>query len=83
MTMTSLERVSMALSHREPDRVPVYPILSGVSRNLIGASYKDWAWVRKPASIISRGFTLKYTGKLLNKKFSLSLFIILILLFSS
>lgn len=43
MTMTSLERVSMALSHREPDRVPVYPILSGVSRNLIGASYKDWA----------------------------------------
>ncbi|MBQ0104596.1 MAG: uroporphyrinogen decarboxylase family protein [Armatimonadetes bacterium] len=41
--MTSLERVSLALSHKEPDRVPVYPILSGVSRLLTGASYYDFA----------------------------------------
>ena len=41
--MNSMERVVTALNHQEPDRVPVYPILSGVSRNLIGATYKDWA----------------------------------------
>ena len=41
--MTSMERVLAALSHREPDRVPVYPIMCGVGRNLIGATYKDWA----------------------------------------
>jgi len=37
-----MQRVLAALSHTEADRVPVYPILSGVGRNLIGASYKDW-----------------------------------------
>ena len=41
--MNHIERVTAALQHKEPDRVPVYPILSGVSRNLIGASYRDWA----------------------------------------
>ncbi|MCL2517075.1 MAG: uroporphyrinogen decarboxylase [Oscillospiraceae bacterium] len=41
--MTSLERVVAALNHTEPDHVPVYPILSGISRRLIGASYKDWS----------------------------------------
>ncbi len=41
--MTSLERVSLALTHKEADRVPVYPILSGVSRLLTGASYYDFA----------------------------------------
>ena len=33
--MNSMERVVMALNHQEPDRVPVYPLLAGVSRNLI------------------------------------------------
>lgn len=41
--MNSMERVATALGHKEADRVPVYPILSGVSRKLVGASYKDWA----------------------------------------
>lgn len=41
--MNSMERVVMSLQHKEADRVPVYPILSGVSRKLVGASYKEWA----------------------------------------
>lgn len=41
--MTSMERVAAALNHKEADRVPVYPILSGVSRKLVGASYKEWS----------------------------------------
>lgn len=41
--MNKFERVLTALNHEEPDRVPVYPILSGSNRNLVGASYKDWA----------------------------------------
>jgi len=41
--MNSLERVVACLGHKEADRVPVYPILSGVTRNLVGASYKTWA----------------------------------------
>lgn len=41
--MNSMERVVSSLQHKEPDRVPVYPIISGASRRLIGASYKDWS----------------------------------------
>lgn len=41
--MTSYERVMAALSHQEADRVPVYPILSGISRKLVNASYKKWS----------------------------------------
>lgn len=41
--MNSMQRVVTALQHKEPDRVPVYPIISGASRRLIGASYKDWS----------------------------------------
>jgi len=41
--MNSYERVVAALSHKEADRVPVYPILSGVTRKLVGATYKEWA----------------------------------------
>lgn len=40
--VNSLERVSLILQHKEADRVPVYPLLSGISRKLIGESYKDW-----------------------------------------
>ena len=41
--MTALERVAMTLQHKEPDRVPVYPLLNGITRKLVNASYKDWA----------------------------------------
>lgn len=41
--MTALERVAMTIQHKEADRVPVYPLLNGISRKLVNASYKDWA----------------------------------------
>ena len=41
--MNSMERVVATLNHQEADRVPVYPILSGVSRHLTGASYAEWS----------------------------------------
>ena len=41
--MTALERVALTLQHKEPDRVPVYPLLNGISRKLVNASYRDWA----------------------------------------
>lgn len=41
--MNSYERFIAALSHKEADRVPVYPFLSGITRNLTGATYKDWS----------------------------------------
>lgn len=41
--MNSMERVAAALQHKEPDRVPVYPILSGITRKLVGATYKEWS----------------------------------------
>lgn len=41
--MNSMERMKAALNHQEADHVPVYPILCGVTRNLIGASYPEWS----------------------------------------
>lgn len=41
--MKPIERVAMALQHQEPDRVPVYPLLCGVSRKLVNASYPKWS----------------------------------------
>ena len=41
--MTAFERVTAALNHREADRVPVYPILSGATRRLVGATYPQWS----------------------------------------
>ena len=41
--MNSYERIMAALSHKEADRVPVYPILSGVTRNLTGVTYQQWS----------------------------------------
>lgn len=38
-----MERVLAALEHKETDYVPVYPILSGVTRKLTNSTYKDWA----------------------------------------
>lgn len=41
--MNSMERVVKTLNHQEADRVPVYPIISGASRKLVGASYEEWS----------------------------------------
>lgn len=41
--MNSYERVVAALNHQTPDRVPVYPILAGVTRKLVGVSYEQWS----------------------------------------
>lgn len=41
--MNAYERVLTALSHREADHVPVYPILCGINRKLIGADYPKWS----------------------------------------
>ena len=41
--MTHMERVLTAMSHKEPDYIPVYPILSGVSRKLVDATYEEWS----------------------------------------
>ena len=50
--MNAMERVVTALQHKEADRVPVYPIISGASRRLVGANYKEWS---TNAEICSRG----------------------------
>ena len=41
--MNAMERVVACLQHKETDRVPVYPILSGVTRKLVGATYEQWS----------------------------------------
>lgn len=41
--MNSMERVLTALNHKEADRVPVYPVISGVARQLVNASYPEWS----------------------------------------
>lgn len=51
--MNSYERIVAALSHKEADRVPVYPILSGITRKLVGATYKQWS---TDAKICAEGF---------------------------
>ena len=40
--MKPIERVVLSLQHKEADRVPVYPLLNGASRRLVGADYKTW-----------------------------------------
>lgn len=41
--MKPIERVMACLRHEDTDRVPVYPILSGITRKLTGASYAEWS----------------------------------------
>ena len=50
--MNALERMQAVLSHQVPDRIPAYPILSGVSRNLVGATYEEWS---TDADVCARG----------------------------
>lgn len=48
--MNSMQRMLLALSHKEADRVPVYPIVSGASRRLLGVDYKTWSTDSKVCS---------------------------------
>ncbi len=41
--MNAMQRVVATLQRQPIDRVPVYPILSGISRKLVGATYEEWA----------------------------------------
>lgn len=41
--MNSMERVTLALQHKEPDHVPVYPLLNSVSRKALGITYEEWS----------------------------------------
>lgn len=41
--MNHMERMVAALSHKEADRVPVYPLTSGVSRAITGVPYSVWS----------------------------------------
>ena len=41
--MNPLERVTLALQHKEADRVPVYPLINSVSRKTLGIDYKEWS----------------------------------------
>lgn len=41
--MNSMQRVVAMLNREEIDRIPVYPILSGITRKLVNATYEEWA----------------------------------------
>ncbi|MBK5247437.1 MAG: uroporphyrinogen decarboxylase family protein [Peptostreptococcaceae bacterium] len=41
--MNSLERVSLALQHKEADRVPVYPLVNSIARKTVNATYDQLA----------------------------------------
>lgn len=51
--MNSAERVAAVLSGRQPDRVPVYPILCGINRKLVGTDYPTWS---TNADVCAAGF---------------------------
>lgn len=40
--MNSLERVTLALQHKEADRIPVYPLINSVSRKALEINYEEW-----------------------------------------
>lgn len=41
--MNSKERVSLILSHKEADRVPVYPLINSISWKYTGIGYDEWS----------------------------------------
>ena len=41
--MNSMERVVATLMRQGADRTPVYPILAGVTRKLVNATYEEWS----------------------------------------
>ena len=50
--MNAFERVSAFLSHKEADRVPVYPILCGINRKLVVRPIPSGPPTRKPAPTV-------------------------------
>lgn len=56
-TLSSLERVLTAFRHKEPDRVPVTPILCSGARQILGTSFPDFAMdAEKAADVYTAGF---------------------------
>jgi len=41
--LTNVERMLTAFRHKEPDHVPCFPMISGMGRRLIGASYPEFS----------------------------------------
>lgn len=41
--MNSMERMVKTLNHEQPDRVPVFQVIAGAARRLVGASYPEWS----------------------------------------
>ncbi len=59
--LSSLERVITAFRHKEPDRVPVTPVICAAARQIDGISYPDFALVpEKCAQVYSAG--LEFVG---------------------
>ncbi len=57
--LTRTERVLTAFMHKEPDRVPVYTIIFGAGRRLIGKTYADFSLnARDAAESILAAFEL-------------------------
>lgn len=53
-TLTSLERVLTAIRHKEPDRVPVAPILNAAARQITGVSFYEYSTdADKAAEVLS------------------------------
>ena len=42
-TLSSLERVNLALHYQQPDRVPVAPLVCGASARVLGTSVDRWS----------------------------------------
>ena len=61
--MNSVERVTAVLNRQTPDRVPVYPILCGINRKLVGADYPTWSTDAEvcAAGFLKLGITLFFT----------------------
>jgi len=55
--LTSLERVLTAFRHKEPDRVPVTPVLCAGARQIAGIPFPEYAQdARRSAEVFSAGF---------------------------
>ncbi len=56
--LSSLERAICAICHREPDRVPVSPVLCAGARQISGIAFPDFALdAKKAAQVFLDGFT--------------------------
>lgn len=56
-SLTSLERVLIAFRHKQPDRVPVTPLLCSGARQILGVSFPDFSRdAEKAAEVYTAGF---------------------------